>query len=185
MTNVSPAYRSFSVLYQIPQGALPLQRTKYMKSQQSSLNPYTTQKITFSFYFPKEGSFSHFPSNVALEGKVIAKASQIDGQPLKLKVVKRFTIAKMETFRDIMASPNRNEEVLKFLQTKNLRKGEMGFSFYEMLWMLRDKVFFKKVIEILRDRMIYDEQIWDYSFYHKDDELACREYLMNSKPYNV
>ena len=33
MTNVSPTYRSFSVLYQIPQGALPLQLTKYMKSQ--------------------------------------------------------------------------------------------------------------------------------------------------------
>jgi hypothetical protein len=34
MTNVSPTFRSFSVLYQIPQGALPLQTTKYMKSQQ-------------------------------------------------------------------------------------------------------------------------------------------------------
>ena len=51
--------------------------------------------------------------------------------------------------------------------------------------MLRDKVFFKKAIEILRERMIYEEQVWGYSFHHKDDELACREYLMNAKPYNV
>lgn len=91
----------------------------------------------------------------------------------------------METFRDIMASPNRNEEVLKFLQSKNLKKGEMGFTFYDMLWMLRDKVFFKKVLEILRERMIFDEQVWQYSFFHKDEELACKEYLMNTKPYNI
>ena len=42
LTNVSPTFRSFSVLYQIPQGSLPLQTTKYMKSQQQTLNPYTT-----------------------------------------------------------------------------------------------------------------------------------------------
>ena len=156
-----------------------------MKSQQQILSPYTTQKLIFHFYFPKEGSFAHFPSNVAQDGKVIARASQIDGQPLRLKVVKRFTISKMETFRDIMASANRNEEVLKFLKTKNLHKGEMGFTFYDMLWMLRDKVFFKKVLEVLRDRMIYDETVWSYCMYHKEDELACREYLMSTKQFNI
>ena len=102
-----------------------------MKSQQQTLNPYTTQKLIFHFYFPKEGAFAHFPSNVAAHdsGKVIARASQISGLPLLLKVVKKFTIAKMETFRDIMASANRNEEVLKFLRMKNLHKGELGFTF--------------------------------------------------------
>ena len=158
-----------------------------MKSQQQSLSPYTTQKLIFHFYFPKEGAFTHFPSNVAQDSKVIARASQLDGKPLTLKVVKKFTVAKMETFRDIMSSSgaNRNEEVLKFLKSKNLHKGDMGFQFYDMLWMLRDKVFFKKALEILRERMIYEESVWGYSFHHKDDELACREYLMNAKPYNV
>ena len=154
-----------------------------MKSQQQTLNPYTTQKLIFHFYFPKEGAFAHLPSNVAAHdsGKVIARASQISGLPLLLKVVKKFTIAKMETFRDIMASANRNEEVLKFLRTKNLHKGELGFTFSDMLWMLRDKVFFRKALEVLRDRMIYDETVWSYSIYHKDEELACREYLMATK----
>ncbi len=32
MTNVSPQAKNFSVLYQIPEGSLPLQLTKYMKS---------------------------------------------------------------------------------------------------------------------------------------------------------
>ena len=33
--------------------------------------------------------------------------------------------------------------------------------------------------------MIYEDNVWGYSFHHKDNELACREYLMNSKQYNV
>ena len=73
---------------------------------------------------------------------MIARATQPDNSPFTLKVVNKFTISKMETFRDIMASSNRNEEVLKFLKTKNLHKGDMGFTFSDMLWMLRDKVFF-------------------------------------------
>jgi hypothetical protein len=75
--------------------------------------------------------------------------------------------------------------VLEFLKSKNLLKGEMGFSFYDMLWMLRDKVFFKKVLEVLRQRHIFDLSVWSYSFFHKDDERACREYLQNSKPYQI
>lgn len=67
-----------------------------------------------------------------------------------LKVVKRLSVARKETFKDILQSSTRNEEVLEFLKTKNLLKGEMGFSFYDMLWMLRDKVYFKKVLEVLR-----------------------------------
>lgn len=65
MTNVSPKQSTFSLLYQVPQGSLPLQQTKYMKSVQQTLQPYTTQKLIFHFYFPKAGEFSHFPSNVA------------------------------------------------------------------------------------------------------------------------
>jgi hypothetical protein len=64
MTNVSPVQRQFSVLYQIPQGSLPLKLTKYIKSINRTLSPYTTEKLTFEFYFPNEGAFSHFPSNI-------------------------------------------------------------------------------------------------------------------------
>ena len=144
------------MLYQIPQGSLPLQMTKYMKSVQQSLAPYTTQKLIFYFYFPHEGNFTHFPSNVASDQKIIARSHS----GAILRVVKKLSVAKKETFRDVMQSSNRNEDVLEFLKTKNLPKGEKGFSFYEMLWMLRDKAFFKRVIQVLRDRLIYDDSVW-------------------------
>ena len=86
---------------------------------------------------------------------------------------------------DVIQSDNRQEDVLEFLKTRNLLKQEKGFSFNLMLWMLRDKAFFKKVIAVLRERLIYDDQVWSYGFFHKDDELACREYIMNSRPYEI
>ena len=97
--------------------------------------------------------------------------------------MRRLSVQRKDTFADIIQSSTRNEEVLEFLKTKNLVKGEMGFSFYLMLWMLRDKAYFKKVIEVLRERLIWDQQVWAYSFFHRDDEVACREYLQTSKPY--
>ena len=69
------------------------------------------------------------------------------------------------------------DQVLDFLQTHNLEAGEKGFRFSHILWALRDKPFFKRVIAALRDRFIFDSEVWSYGFYHCDDEEICREYL--------
>ncbi len=46
-----------------------------------------------------------------------------------------------------------------------------------MLWTLKDKEFFKQVIEVLRDRFIFTPLVWQYAFYHKDDLQTMNEYL--------
>jgi len=46
-----------------------------------------------------------------------------------------------ETFRDILAS-GENDAILNFLNTANLAKGEKGFSFGDILWLLKDKKMF-------------------------------------------
>ena len=105
VTNVSPETKNFSILYQVPHGALPINLTKYMKSVQQSLSPYTTNKLVFHFYFPKSGSFTHFASNVAADEKIIARATPNQagtGSQLKLKVVTKLSVSKKETFMDIL-----------------------------------------------------------------------------------
>jgi len=93
--------KNFSILYQIPEGSLPLNMTKYMKSVQQSLSPYTTNKLQYHFYFPKAGErINHFASNVAAEEKIIARAS--GSHSLPLKVVTKLSVAKKETFLDIL-----------------------------------------------------------------------------------
>ena len=36
------------------------------------------------------------------------------------------------------------------------------------MWMLKDKEFYKEVVQILRDRLMYDEKVWSFSLFHKD-----------------
>ena len=72
------------------------------------MSPYTTNKIQFFFYFPKTGDkLEHFASNVAAEEKIIARAASNSGsQSLALKVVSKLSVAKKETFLDIIQIAN-------------------------------------------------------------------------------
>jgi hypothetical protein len=68
-----------------------------MKSIPKSLSPYTTEKITFHFYFPTEGTFIHFPTNISIESVIVARAPAHE-----VKAVKNLTVFKKETFKDIL-----------------------------------------------------------------------------------
>ncbi len=72
------------------------------------------------------------------------------------------------------------DDIIEFMKTANLINGEKGFSFNEIFWMLKNQAFYKKVIQVLRNRFIYNETIWSFSLFHKDDEATIREYLMKS-----
>eukprot|EP00347_Sterkiella_histriomuscorum_P022623 403337784 len=178
MTNVSPQQKEFSILYQIPQGALPIELTKYMKSIPQSLSPYTTQKLLFYFYFPQEGTFTHFPSNVSENDEIIARA-----QTNELKVVNRLSINKKETFRDIVQSGNK-EDILEFLRTENLYKYDRGFNLTDLMWMLKEREFYLKVVQVLRFRFIYFEEVWKFSLYHSDEDSAI-EFLTQNQTHNL
>jgi len=62
-----------------------------------TLQPFTTNKLTFHFYFPTVGKFSHFPSNVSIDGIVISR-----GGANQMTVVKSRRITKIETFNDLL-----------------------------------------------------------------------------------
>ncbi|CDW90653.1 UNKNOWN [Stylonychia lemnae] len=179
MTNVSPLQKNFSLLYQIPQGSLPLEMTKYMKSIPQNLASYTTTKLFFHFYFPKEGSFVHFPSNISQEGKIIARADTNT-----LRVVDFLSVKKKETFKDIVQTGTK-EDILEFLKTKNLIKCENGFSWNYLTWMLKDKPFYEKVIQIIRDRYIYNRDVWSFAFYHCSNEEIMREFILTDNSYQI
>jgi len=46
-----------------------------------------------------------------------------------------------------------------------------------MLYLLKDKDYFKKVIEILRERAIFRPEVWKFSCLHLDDTNLIKEYL--------
>lgn len=47
LTNVSPVATAFDLLYQVPIGSLPINRSKFMKSMPLQLESFSTSKISF------------------------------------------------------------------------------------------------------------------------------------------
>jgi hypothetical protein len=70
-----------------------------MRSELRTIQPYSTEKLTFHFYFPISGGFVHFPTNVAIDGTVVARASNLLPN---LKVVSKLSVVKAVTFLDIL-----------------------------------------------------------------------------------
>lgn len=54
-----------------------------------------------------------------------------------------------------------------------------------ILWLLKDRDFFNAVINILRDRNIFEPTVWQYAFYHKDNIGLMRECLMLNPPADI
>ena len=74
MTNISPKMNQITLLYQIPDGSLPMGGFKYVDSKQFTLSPYTSQKTQIMFYFPAPGTFDHQSSNISENSLVISKS---------------------------------------------------------------------------------------------------------------
>ena len=51
--------------------------------------------------------------------------------------------------------------------------------------MLKDKQFFNSVIDILRERNIFEPSVWRYAFFHRDDTELMRECLMMCPPSDI
>lgn len=66
----------------------------------------------------------------------MAKANECN-----LKVVKEIEEASFETFRDILASGNK-DAILSFMREADLIKGEKQFNFDDMYWLLDNKTMF-------------------------------------------
>lgn len=177
ITNVSSKKRNFQLLWQIPQGSLPLQNINYQKSENHNLDPYSTTTFTYYFYFPSEGNFVQFPSNVSIKNKVVAVSNAE-----KFKVVAEINQVEIETFKDILMAGN-NHSVYEFLKSSNLLQDKKGFSFELIYWLLIDKKTYQEIIKILRERRIYVHTVWQFGFYHKDPEAVKGKQSVNLHPY--
>ena len=91
-------------------------------------------------------------------------------------MVSKLSVVKAVTFLDILKNGEADwqDQVITFMKTYNITARDKGFEIEHILWALRDKTFYKRVIEVLRDRFIFDEKVWSYGFYHLDEEV-CTE----------
>jgi hypothetical protein len=166
ITNVSSKKQNFQLLWQIPEGSLPLQNINYQKSENHNLDPYSTTTFSYYFYFPHEGEFTQFPSNVSVKGTVVAI-----GKTAKFKVVKEVEHVQVDTFKDILMTGD-HQKVFDFLRSSNLLQDTKGFSFELIYWLLKEKAAFQEIINILRERRIYVHTVWQFGFFHNNAQAV-------------
>ena len=135
---------------------------EYTQIINTSIPAFSTQSFQRLFYFPKEGDYSFYPSNACWDKTVIAKANEQE----RLVVKKQVTKKNLKSFTDVIRSGT-EEEILTFLREKNIFDTNM-FVPAQILWMLKDKKTFSEIIELMRDRGYYTNEIWQYGFLHED-----------------
>lgn len=139
------------MLYQIPNGSLPLQKTKYIESKIVTLQPYSTSKHAVTFYFPGEGKFEHYPSNISENGIVVAKS------PMQsLEVGKKRVVKSVETFKDLMVTAptpqDKKERIIDLFKNdfKKVLDPKFGFEFNDIVPFLHDDFdFFMSIYDLI------------------------------------
>jgi len=189
LTNISNKSLNFQLFIQIPQGAIGLDNTYYTNLFKIELKPYETKDYKISFYFPKEGTFVQYYPVASQNNKIISA-----GNSLVYKVKKEYIPSKKieiiennkyskdmrieGKLRNILVdeslnSENKLEKILNYFKNDIFNDDDLE----NILYIIKSyKKFFLDLIDILRKRGYYDENVWSFSFHHKD-EKSIKEYL--------
>ena len=75
-TNISSTELDLEILAQIPEGSIPLKANTYQELHLQSVEIYSSGRVRYPFYFPKPGKYKHAPTNVAINGVVVAMSTE-------------------------------------------------------------------------------------------------------------
>lgn len=158
VTNPGNNPQTVSVLTQIPQGAVPLEGGKRVASKTLRLEPYTTQQIAYTFYFPTAGEFQHYGAQVSIAGQFAAEAPSS-----AMHVLDAPEDQNKESWSYI-ALWGTNEQVLDYLRTRNVQQVQLDLIAFRM----QDKGFYDACLKELESQGIYQPVLWAYSVQHND-----------------
>jgi hypothetical protein len=156
VTNSTSRAQTLSILLQIPEGAMPLAKGRATSSRQLRLEPFQTHKLDYFFYFPRPGTFSHYPVQVSRDELVVAAA-----QARELRAVTRLSEQNRQSW-EYISQQGTDEEVMQFLREGNVRAVTLD----DLAWRMRDAGFFRQVIDRLQTRQIYAHTLWSYGVLH-------------------
>lgn len=156
ISNLSQQPFTLEVLQQVPAGSVSLHHRGSFLSNLLSFSPYTMQSLTYDFYFPAAGNFTHAGINI-VQGEVV----------LQRTPQRQLVVLEEEEFEEdqdsFQAAAGNLTAVLHFLTSRNIQK----LDWTPALWMLGDLHAFLAVTETLRNRCIYVPEVWAYSLQHR------------------
>ena len=169
ITNPTSSPQKLDVLLQIPRGSMPVLNGKETRSVHMRLEPYSTQRLDYYFYFPATGRYRHYPVHVAKNEKLIAFA-----EPFVLNVVETLTRIDKSSW-DYVSQHGTGAQVAQYLNTHNIARINLA----RIAWRMRDDVYFKQIISLLAKRHAYNQTLWSYGIKH-NVLPAAREFLKHS-----
>ena len=173
VTNISSENINCEILMQIPEGSIPFDSDEYKIIETVDIDGYKSQIFEQKFYFPQEGIFKQYPASASVNDLVIAKSG------LKtFEVVSNIQLNKDEisSIDDVLNQGNKNE-ILEFINKKEFIKEE---DLEKIYWMLKDKDFYYKLINILKNKYIFNQNIWEYSS-ENEDIISLRDYILSMR----
>jgi hypothetical protein len=163
LTNPSGNRQKLEVLLQVPIGAIPVGNGFYTRGVYVALEPYSTQRLEYYFYFPGTGNYQHYPVTVARNDQVVARAA-----PFAFNVVERLTRIDKTSWAWVSQN-GAPEEVLAFLDQANLHRLDLN----EIAWRMKERDWFKQATSLLERRHVWQETLWSYGLLHNDAQTIC------------
>ena len=159
LTNVSGAPMALELHRQLPQGSMSLDGSPAFDVSRVRVNMFHTHRQQYSFYFPRRGTFDHYPAQVVSKGTLVGSAA-----PATLNCVPAFTDEDLTSWKYVSARAS-NAAVLAFLRDANLAP-DFQVRLADVAWRLRDKGFCDEVFAVLRERGVWCADVHKYAFFH-------------------
>ncbi|MCB9880235.1 MAG: hypothetical protein H6832_00150 [Planctomycetes bacterium] len=166
VTNPTSTPQRLELLMQIPEGAMPLQLGWRTRGLAVALQPYATTAVSYSFYFPRPIEARHYPVQVTADGAWVAAA------PATTLTVLRDPTNVDTTSWEHVSQNGSPDDVFAYLENANILRVDLSM----ILWRLREREFFDRMISVLDRRHHYDARVWAYGLLH-EDEGVTRQYL--------
>ncbi len=131
--------------------------------------------MEYSFYFPAQGRFSHFPVHVAKDEKLVASA-----EPTVLHVVLSPSAQNRQSWA-WLSQYGEDAQVLAQLEQQNLERlasvnRDGSIPLEQIAWRMKERRFYDPCIALLKRLHIYNDVLYSYAVYH-NDLLNLREFL--------
>lgn len=166
VTNPSSTPRAVEILIQIPEGSIACSGSQTTRTILFDLAAFSTKTFDYSFYFPAAGNFKHYPAHVSANAKALAIAdgtvfNVVDEQP-----------EMDQTSWSFVSQNGSDDQVIDFLNRENIRRLDLS----KIAFRMKDKAFFNRAIQTLRNRFSYHSVLWSYGIKH-NDLPAIREFM--------
>ena len=169
VTNPTSTPRAVDLLIQIPLGSVACSGAQETRTIQMDLEAFSTKTFEYAFYFPTAGDFEHYPAHCSAEEKVLAVADNVT-----FKVVDRPAEVDKESW-EFVSQNGSDDQVIEFLNQKNILRLDLR----QIAFRMKEKKFFSRAIETLRNRYVYDNVLWAYGVKH-NDLSSIREFLAHA-----